>query len=288
MVNKAYHDGRLRNLAVTSEARDTVRRKPSDVLLRVSPLLVRTFTAYTTRYLRRHFHSVRLLRAPRLSIPPTLPLVVFLNHPSWWDPLVGLFLAFRSFPERSAYAPIEAQALARYRFFTRLGFFGVEPGTARGAATFLRVGQAILTQPGTALWITPEGRFTDPRQRPVTLRPGIGHLANRLHSGVFLPLALEYPFWEERCPEALAHFGEPVFITREHGRSAGEWTALFARQLEATQETLAAPALRRDQEAFDPLLSGSGGVGGVYDVWRSFRARLRGERFQREHGVTKA
>lgn len=269
-----------------TEATAILRGQPHDVIPQVSSLLVRAFTAYATRYLRRHFHSIRLLRATPLAISPTLPLVVFLNHPSWWDPLVSIFLTFRFFPERTPYAPIEARALSRYRFFTRLGFFGVEPGTARGAATFLRTGQAVLAQPNVALWITPEGRFTDPRERPVILRPGIGHLASRLRTGVFLPLALEYPFWEERCPEALAHFGEPVLVAQEHGHNPSAWTVLLAQRLEAAQETLALAARRRDQAAFEMLLCGSGGVGGIYDVWRSLRARLRGEKFRREHGVT--
>jgi hypothetical protein len=106
-----------------------------------------------------------------------------------------------------------------------------------------------------------------------------------LQNGVFLPLALEYPFWEERCPEALAHFGEPVFIAQEPGRNSAAWTTLLAQRLEATQETLAQAARRRDQSAFELLLRGSGGVGGIYDVWRSLKARLRGEEFRREHGV---
>jgi hypothetical protein len=61
---------------------------------------------------------------------------------------------------------------------------------------------------------------------------------------------------------------------------------LLARRLEITQDTLALAARRRDQAAFELLLSGSAGVGGIYDVWRSLRARLRGEKFRREHGVT--
>ena len=69
---------------------------------------------------------------------------------------------------------------------------------------------AWLERPDAALGITPEGRFSDPRERPVRLEPGLAHLARRLDRGVFLPLALEYPFWQERTPEALACFGAPV------------------------------------------------------------------------------
>lgn len=241
------------------------------------------FARYSRRYLARHFHAVRLARAGRApEIDPGRPLVVYLNHPAWWDPLLGLLLARRCFSRRQPYAPIEARALGRYQFFARLGFFGVEPGTAAGARRFLAASQEILARPGTALWVTPGGRFADPRERPVVLRPGLGHLARRVPGAVFLPLAVEYPFWEERFPEALAAFGEPLPIAGS--REAEEWTALLAARLEAAQDALAREALARDAGRFDTLLGGSAGVGGVYDLWRGLKARLRGERFVRSHG----
>ncbi len=46
------------------------------------------------------------------------------------DPLICLRLAAELFPDRTHYGPIDAQALGRYRFFEKLGFFGVEAGTA--------------------------------------------------------------------------------------------------------------------------------------------------------------
>src|SRR5207253_10605254 len=50
-------------------------------------------------------------------------------------------------------------------------------------------------------WIAAEGQLTDPRVRPLRLRSGVGHLAARVRQAVLLPLALEYPFWEERTPD---------------------------------------------------------------------------------------
>jgi 1-acyl-sn-glycerol-3-phosphate acyltransferase len=246
---------------------------------------LKLFAGYTRRYLARHFHAIRLSRA---GTPPELsdaPLVVVLNHPSWWDPLVSLLLARRCFPERSHFAPIEADALARYRVFARLGFFGVETGTRRGAATFLAVGRAILGQPRATLWVTAEGRFTDPRQRPVRLKPGVGHLVRGMEAGAVLPLALEYPFWEERCPEALARFGEAVWVETGRARSAAGWTGFLEQRLETALDGLTAESCRREPEAFETLLSGRAGIGGVYDLWRRSRARLRGEAFRREHGA---
>jgi 1-acyl-sn-glycerol-3-phosphate acyltransferase len=252
---------------------------------RISPWILKFFASYAQHYMARHFHAIRLSRAGR---PPALsdaPLIVVLNHPSWWDPLVALLLARRFFPERSHFAPIEADALARYRVFARLGFFGIETGTRRGAATFLDVGRAILRQPRATLWITAEGRFADPRQRPVRLKPGIGYLARSMEAGAVLPLALEYPFWEERCPEALAHFGDVVWVETGQARSVSAWTELLGQRLAAALDGLAAASWRREREAFEVLLRGRAGIGGVYDLWRRLRARLHGEQFRPEHGV---
>jgi 1-acyl-sn-glycerol-3-phosphate acyltransferase len=268
--------------AITTDRHRALRR-PSSVPP-VSPLLFRLFTGYVRHYLQRSFHAVRLLRTGGPPQATDLPLVIYCNHPSWWDPLVCLFLACHFFPARTHYGPIDAQALARYRFFARLGFFGIAAGTQQGAATFLRMSQAILRQPKTVLWLTPEGQFTDPRQRPVRLQPGLGHLARHIDRCVFVPLALEYPFWEERFPEVLLCFGEALVVNHDQGHRAAEWSALLAQRLGATQDRLASAACQRDPQAFMPLLRGRAGIGGVYDLWRAMRAWLGGEAFHNAHG----
>jgi 1-acyl-sn-glycerol-3-phosphate acyltransferase len=250
----------------------------------VSPCLWRLFTGYARYYLQRSFHAVRLLRTGALPPAIDVPLVIYSNHPSWWDPLIYLFLARHFWPTRTHFAPMDAQALARYRFFARLGCFAVTAGTWQGGATFLRVGQAILRQPKTVLWLTPAGRFSDPRQRPVCFQPGLGHLVRRLDHCLLVPLALEYPFWQERFPEVLLCFGETVAVKQAKEHSAAEWTAVLSHRLEATQDRLANAACQRDAQAFTLLLRGRAGVGGIYDLWRAMRARRHGEAFQRAHG----
>lgn len=260
------------------------RRLAGGHVPRVSPWLFGWFTRYAEKYVRRHFHAVRVLSTARPPTLPARPVVVYVNHPAWWDPLIGLVLLRRYFVAREHYAPIEAAALRKYAFFERIGFFGVEAGTARGASEFLRTSLAILDRPQAMLWITAQGEFVDVRTRPVVLRSGLGHLAARLPDAVLLPLALEYPFWNERLPEALAAFGRPLF-TAEGPRTPQQWSAELARRLEQAQDALAAAATKRRPETFETLLSGRAGVGGVYDTWRRAQAWLRGERFHAEHGA---
>src|SRR5262245_10348711 len=102
------------------------------ILKRRSPWLIRLFTRHVKkRYLGRSFHGIRLSRTGRLPALPVGPLIVVLNHPSWWDPLFGMVLA-ELLPEHAHFVPIESNALRGYGFFERLGFFGVKPGTTEG------------------------------------------------------------------------------------------------------------------------------------------------------------
>jgi len=253
----------------------------------ISPFLLNWFTWYSRRYLRRHFHS---LRVSLRGLPPAdveLPLVIFSNHAAWWDALVGLVLKAEYFSGRKAFAPIDSKALATYKMFGKLGFYGVEQGTRRGAVQFLRTSENILSDNHSLLVITPQGRFADVRERPVRFEAGLGHLATRVGHAMFLPMATEFVFWEERLPEILVHFGEPVEVSAQHAVAfdAKYWTTLFEQKLEATQNALAAEAKRRDPDEFQTVLRGDAGQGGVYDWWRAVKAKLRGETFRKEHGT---
>lgn len=253
----------------------------------VSPSLLRAFSAYSNWYVSRHFHSIRMSRAGTIPKVDGLPLVIYVNHASWWDPLVCLSLQNALFSKRQAYAPIDSQALQQYRFFARLGFFGVDQNHPRGAAQFIRSAEAVLQQPSSILWLTPQGRFADVRERPVQFKAGLGHLPRRIERAAFVPLALEYTHWEERKLEVLCHFGPVETAGRKAGFRAIEdmdWTRHFEQRLQATQDALAEKVQRRNTEDFDCILRGNSGVGFVYDTWRALRAALTGQTFHREHG----
>jgi 1-acyl-sn-glycerol-3-phosphate acyltransferase len=272
-----------RLLRVASSDTDAARAvgKPA-----INQALLAWFRWYSCRALARNFHAVRWLRGSFDPRHLSGPAVFYTNHAGWWDPLIMMGITSQLLPGRSSYAPISAAALEKYRFFARLGFFGVEQNTSRGAVTFLRTAERILSEPANALWLTPQGRFADVRERPLRFKPGIGHVARRLPGVSFVPLAIEYTFWEESRPEALLHFGSPVVSEMVPGQLTPEaWSQRFEANLETTQNTLAAAAVQRDPASFETLIAGSSGVGGVYDAWRWLKASLRGEKFQASHGT---
>jgi 1-acyl-sn-glycerol-3-phosphate acyltransferase len=242
---------------------------------------------YARRYLRKSFHSVSVVRGCSPSVGDAEPLVVYLNHASWWDPLIAMHLAAVELPGRTLYAPFDAGALSRYPVFEKLGFFGVEQETRSGAASYLRTAREVLARPGGSLWITPEGRFVDPRERGVRFKPGLAHVVGdlaRTHPDArVIPLAIEYPFWEERLPEALACWGTPIRVGDHAPFDKGAWDELLATQLRATQARLAERSLARDADSFRVLLGGTEGVGGPYEAVRKLAARATGRRYQPNH-----
>lgn len=261
------------------------RDLPGDPRPLRSPLWLGFFTRILRRLVRRSFHAVRVVDRPAHDDPwAGRPLVIYSNHPSWWDGAVFPVLVTQAFPHRACYAPIDAAALSRYGFMRRLGFFGLERGTYQGASTFMRVGMALLTQPDTLLCITPQGHFEDVRRRPVRMLPGLAGLIARVPGVVVLPLALEYTFWDERAPEALARFGAALDFTESERRSTELVERRLQQALTLAQDQLADDAQSRDATRFETLIDGRAGVGGVYDGWRRLRAWIAGQPFDPSHG----
>jgi 1-acyl-sn-glycerol-3-phosphate acyltransferase len=245
-----------------------------------SPAMCRFFAGVMRRQVARGFRALRVARPGLPTVPPSARLIVYANHPSWWDPAIFIVLADTLFPGRAGFGPMDAEALARYRFMRRIGIFGVTPGSARGAAQFLRIGERILSDPARMLWLTSQGTFADPRVRLVELQKGLAHLMARVPGAVAVPLALEYPFWSEKRPEALAAFGPPV---RADAGGRAALNATLTEALEATQDGLARCAIARDPAAFDRVLGGRAGVGGVYGGWQRLRDALAGRVHSPDH-----
>jgi 1-acyl-sn-glycerol-3-phosphate acyltransferase len=234
----------------------------------ISAVMLRFFQRIVRAYFRRHFRAVMVQHAERIA-EARGPLIVFANHSSWWDPMVSILLAQALLPGRKHYAPMDAAALAQYPILRRVGIFPVEMSTARGAAQFLRTSQAILAK-GDVVWITPQGRFADPRAATLAFKPGLGALAARTPGVTLLPLAIEYTFWDERLPETLLRFGEPVHVPSDTSTDAA--TQLLETSLAVVMQELKAYTMARDASAFRVLLSGARGTGGFYGLGRRLRA----------------
>jgi 1-acyl-sn-glycerol-3-phosphate acyltransferase len=244
-----------------------------------SPVLLALFRWYLHWFFWRRFSAVRLSRGFIPGAMAGRPMVIYTNHPSWWDPATVMLVSPKLFPGRVGFGPMDEEALGRYGLFRRFGVFGVARG-ARGAVRFLRVARAGLADRRAIMWITAEGSFTDPRRRPLQLRGGIAHLARLVPDAVFMPAALDYMFWNESRPEALLRFGPPVSVAH---LSVAEAAAALTAALTETLDALADDGATRDANRFVTLLHGAGGVSAIYDTWRRARAFRQGRVFDPRH-----
>jgi 1-acyl-sn-glycerol-3-phosphate acyltransferase len=253
-------------------------------LIKPSRRLLALFDLYLRWYLRRHFHGLRVAHGERFPRKADGPLIIFLNHPSWWDPLTCIMISRRFLPRADHYAPMDEAALERYGFFSKLGLFPVEMNTNRGAMQFVRYSMQVLAAPGSVLWLTPEGRFTDPRAQPPVFMDGLASLLSRTPCVTLLPLAMEYVFWDERLPEILVSVGEAMCIRDGDKYGVSHWNRVLSEALGEAQQELEALAIARDELKFEVLLAGGAGTGFVYDLMQRIGSLARGERYAAEHG----
>ncbi len=244
------------------------------------------FHRFLRPFLKRHFHAIAVERESlqRMVVSDEEPLLVYGNHPSWWDPLVAHFLNRSLFPARQFYAPIDADALEQYQVFGKLGFYGVRLNTTSGAGAFLKQSLRILEAEQTSIWITPEGRFSDVRDHSAPLMPGLAHLCTRMERGKVLPLALEYAFWEERLPVCLVKVGPGIDIASHADSAKSEWGDRLTSILRQTQTELSELVIARSSEPFENLIDGTKGAGFFYDSMRRAKSMFGRSKFQASHG----
>jgi 1-acyl-sn-glycerol-3-phosphate acyltransferase len=249
---------------------------------RPSPIVRRFFDRYVSRRLRRHFHRVWLGSDPgSRDLPRDRPLLVLMTHVSWWDVLVGYWLARRVLGIDS-YAPMDEAQLRRYRILVRLGIYSIDRGSRAGLRAFVRYTTGLL-RPGRAVWLTPQGAIRSSRRRPLGFQDGVGHLARRVAPVTVVPVAVVYEFLEEPRPEVFVRVGPPRQLSAATERAdtlTRQLEADLARELDALQDAVD----RRALGGFRCVLEGRTGVSRVYDPVRRLRAWWTGRPDPRRHG----
>ncbi|MDJ0655509.1 MAG: lysophospholipid acyltransferase family protein [Xanthomonadales bacterium] len=248
-----------------------------------TPFLQRGFIRFLHRFFRKNFNGVRIARDGIPEVPVDRPVVVISNHPSWWDPITLLLMGELMFPGRRCYGPIDAEALTKYPILGRLGLLPLDSESPSSIRAFMRSAEAIFAD-NQALGMTVQGEFVDSRSRPLKLQAGIAHLMRRFPDVPVVPVALEYPFWNERRPEALIRFGE-VDLGGPHRRSSrpAELLEHATGMLTDTMDCLSELAQTRDPAQFETLIDGRRGVGGSYDLLRRLKAWSQGRSFDPSH-----
>lgn len=240
---------------------------------------------YVRRYLRRSFHAVYMLGEPPTFLDDgRTPLIVCLNHSSWWDVLLAYYLE-KEFFGWELYGVMDERQLMRYRIFNHLGMIGVDRTSLQGAKDFLDYSETLLRGRRRALWLTPQGAMLSNDVRPVVFQPGLAHLAQRLTSFHLARVTLHYEFWDDKLPEAFVSIAPIEYFASNTTISRREFLHTQERLLASEMDSLLSTARRRDPSVFTPLIQGKTGISPTYDLLRGLSARLRGRNFSLDHSA---
>ncbi|MEO0482818.1 MAG: 1-acyl-sn-glycerol-3-phosphate acyltransferase [Planctomycetota bacterium] len=221
---------------------------------RYLPWFAGWFRRYSVRKLTKSFFAVRTTKDSYdlASAPTDRPLIVALTHAAWWDPLLSMAMHELTRPQSRPTGPMDADQLERFGVFRRVGVFGVDPADpASLEAMRAHVLKRFESDPGAALWLTPQGAFADPRA-PLVVRPGMAAVAAAVEGVTVVTLAVEYAFWVDQKPE--------IFLcarrAEQERRSTAGWQRAIVASFEDARSSLAERVIARDPEAFDVLLGG--------------------------------
>ena len=233
------------------------------------------FYWYVRRLFAKKFHAVRL-ESSSVGVAQSLddsssPLLIVMNHSSWWDALVFVYFRGAFCPTRTVRGPMDRLQLKRFAMFRRLGVFGIDPDNPQSLPAMVRYLQGEINKdPRLMIVLTPQGMFTDVRT-PVEIRPGAAVLAAKIRGVRVVAAAVEYGFWTDARPELFLRIQDvqtPVDPT-----TAG-WQRAISLAMQCNANELAARVIARDADAFDVLIGGATAkIHPIYDLWLRITGR---------------
>ncbi|WP_025886128.1 lysophospholipid acyltransferase family protein [Asaia prunellae] len=243
-----------------------------------SPFITYWVARALRQRIRQNFNLVRY-SGVFPSIERGRGIILYANHPSWWDPAVFSLIQQSFMGGKPGFGPIDARSIERYPLLRKAGFLPLDSQSRSSIRALLNASQSIL-RAGGAFWITAQGAFTDVRTRPCLLQPGLAHIAKRNPQALILPVALDYTFTAESRPDIVIRFGEPFEGTN---CSIAFLTKQLAQVLEATCNDLTNQVITREADCFQTLLQGKAGMGGLYGSLQHALSGLKGRKHDPRH-----
>jgi len=219
------------------------------------------------RSIWKFFDRVWLQSHGPLPDPRGGPLILYLNHASWWDGYLMYVIHRVVLRGRfDAHLLMEEKQLRAYRFFSWSGAFSVnrnDPEDARRSQAYA----AALLRGGTrprALFIFPQGRIVPNDRRPLVTFPGIARIIAQAGAVNLCPVALRYELLGRQYPQAYIRIGP------QHRAATPDDPDATLREI-TWRLTAACDALRDDVleqrlERFRPLLRGRRGIDEQFDA----------------------
>lgn len=191
-----------------------------------SVFYIRFFSLYTQWKLRRTFKQVWIKQE---YIPSnSSKTVYFLNHNSWWDGLIPLYLNENVFKQK-ARALMEDKQMRKHSFFSKIGAFSIDLENPRSSLISLRFALNSLEKENSCLFIYPEGEIKTVSEYEPEFKQGLSWLYKKSDNIDFVPIGIYMHTFRSAKPELYVSIGNSSIHSKE--LSNNELTNLFQRDL---------------------------------------------------------
>lgn len=185
--------------------------------------LISFFKHYFRYSLRRNFSNIHVkgltsvLSAVEKSAKDKRPLIYCVNHSSWWDVPVIIYLTYDLLKSNS-YCLMEKKQFDIHPYFRGIGAVPIIREDARNAARVLKKCSDHLNGTGRSLWIFPQGEIIPNTKRPIHFFSGIAHLLEQLRDPILVCTFLDYKFTGNQFPEIyvdMFHINYEINLARD-------------------------------------------------------------------------
>jgi len=171
-----------------------------------SRFLIWFFTTYTRWLYWRTFAKVDIRNE---YVPSANQSTLYvLNHHYWFDALTPLLLNHRLFHQRLM-AIMDKVQLDLRPFFAKLGAIPIDRSNARSAVKSLDQASDWLNEPGTCVFLYPQGKLTDSTE-PIVLESGVVRLIENAPMADVVPIGMHIHFRNGPKPELVIRIGKPI------------------------------------------------------------------------------
>jgi hypothetical protein len=235
--------------------------------------------------LKKNFRKCSL--TPDSVIPafePGVPVVGILNHSSWWDAMLVLYLSHFILKKKESYGLFDEEQLKRYGIFRLVGCFSINRTSGIETRKFIRYTRDLLVSTERLFWIFPQGELVS-NERPVELKSGFAQLVSFLPKVQLLKVAVSYDFWIESKPEMVIDIAPIETLVPLRTRVyVNELSSRIRLQMQNQMTSLRQIVKNRDSSGLKPLFVREHGAHPMYDIYRSLKASLNGKAFRKSHG----
>lgn len=223
--------------------------------------------------LRKGLFQVRVqgMEQLRAALAEDKSSVLFLpNHSSWWDFFMCHVLSINI--PIDGYGMTVHENMLKFGFFRRIGAFSMDKSNSASIRASFDYAAELLSEPGRAVWIYPQGKMLCNQVRPLGFQGGLRVLLARAGRLRIVPTAFRYEFWQDERPEAFARFGEPFWVEKSEKKTLIEECE---RRVTIELDVLCQDVFTQDASKFVSLLQGEQSI---HERYSQFKEKFLGKR----------